>query len=52
LARITGVAQPTISHLEWLDNAAQKATAIKLADALGVNPRDLLRGGIYDTEEF
>ncbi len=46
------MAQPTISHLEWGDNRAQKATALKLANALGIDPRDLLRGGRYDTEEF
>jgi hypothetical protein len=46
------VAQPTISHLEWEDNNAQKATVVKLATALGVDPRDMLRGGRYDTENF
>ncbi|MDQ3362401.1 MAG: helix-turn-helix domain-containing protein [Actinomycetota bacterium] len=52
LARRSGVAQPTISHLEWEDNAAQKSTVLKLAAALGVDPREMLRGGKYDTEEF
>jgi DNA-binding XRE family transcriptional regulator len=52
LALRSGVAQPSISHLEWGDNNAQKATAIKLANALGIDPRDLLRGGRYDTENF
>ncbi len=44
--------QPTISHLEWEDNAAQKATVLKLAHALGIDPREMLRGGKYDVEEF
>jgi transcriptional regulator with XRE-family HTH domain len=52
LKRLSGVAQATISQLEWRDNAAQKATVLKLASALGVDPRDLLRGGKYDTEQF
>jgi len=52
LARRSGVAQPTISHLEWGDNRAQKATVLKLATALGVDPREMLRGGKFDTEEF
>jgi DNA-binding XRE family transcriptional regulator len=52
LALRSGVAQPSISHLEWGDNAAQRATALKLASALGVDPRDLLRGGRFDVENF
>lgn len=52
LARRSGVGQPTISHLEWEDNAAQKATVLKLAHALGIDPREMLRGGKYDVEEF
>lgn len=52
LARRSGVAQPSISHLEWEDNAAQKATLMKLASALGVDPRDMLRGGRFDVESF
>lgn len=52
LMRRSGVAQSTISQLEWMDNAAQKVTLVKLATALGVDPRDMLRGGRYDTENF
>ena len=52
LTRRSGVAQSTISQLEWCDNAAQKATLLKLSTALGVDPRDMLRGGRYDTENF
>jgi hypothetical protein len=35
-----------------MDNAAQKVTLVKLATALGVDPRDMLRGGRFDVENF
>ncbi len=46
------MAQATISHLEWGDNRAQRATVLKLASGLGIDPREMLRGGRYDTDEF
>jgi ribosome-binding protein aMBF1 (putative translation factor) len=52
LVKRSGVAQATISHLEWGDNRAQRATVLKLASGLGIDPREMLRGGRYDTDEF
>jgi transcriptional regulator with XRE-family HTH domain len=42
LARITGVAHDTISELETGKRQAQPRTIRKLADALGVEPRELM----------
>jgi len=41
LAALSGVAQPTISHLET-GRAAQFVTVKRLAEALRVDPRELM----------
>ena len=43
LERMTGVAQSTLSALESGKRDAQPRTVRKLADALGVEPRELMR---------
>ena len=43
LERMTGVAQSTLSTLEAGKRDAQPRTVRKLAEALGVEPRELLR---------
>ncbi len=45
LSRITGVAFDTISRLETGKQRAQPKTVRKLANALGVEPRELIEGG-------
>lgn len=45
LSRMTGVAFDTISRLETGKQRAQPRTVRRLADALGVEPRDLLVEG-------
>jgi len=42
LAKIAGTTQATISGLERGERMAQPRTVRKLADALGVEPRELL----------
>ncbi len=42
LAEISGVARNTISRIERGYQPARPSTAKKLADALGVTPRDLM----------
>jgi transcriptional regulator with XRE-family HTH domain len=42
LAKIAGTTQATISGFERGERMAQPRTARKLADALGVEPRELL----------
>jgi transcriptional regulator with XRE-family HTH domain len=44
LADRAGTTQETISRLERGHNAARGSTIRKLADALGVEPRDLMKG--------
>jgi transcriptional regulator with XRE-family HTH domain len=44
LTRITGIAFDTISRLETGKQRAQPRTIRKLADALGVEPRELMKG--------
>ena len=44
LARTTGVAFDTISRLETGKQDAQPKTLRKLAEALGVEPKELMRG--------
>ena len=44
LSRMTGIAFDTISRLETGKQRAQPRTIRKLADALGVEPRELLKG--------
>jgi transcriptional regulator with XRE-family HTH domain len=44
LWRMTGVAFDTISRLETGKQRAQPRTIRKLADALGVEPRELMKG--------
>ena len=44
LSRMTGVAFDTISRLETGKQQAQPRTIRKLADALGVEPRELMKG--------
>ena len=44
LARTTGVAFDTISRLETGKQDAQPKTLRKLAEALGVKPKELMRG--------
>jgi transcriptional regulator with XRE-family HTH domain len=44
LTRMTGIAFDTISRLETGKQRAQPRTIRKLADALGVEPRDLMKG--------
>ena len=45
LSRMTGVAFDTISRLETGKQRAQPKTIRKLANALGVEPRELIEGG-------
>lgn len=45
LSRMTGVAFDTISRLETGNQRAQPKTIRKLANALGVEPRELIEGG-------
>jgi transcriptional regulator with XRE-family HTH domain len=44
LSRITGIAFDTISRLETGKQRAQPRTIRRLADALGVEPRELMKG--------
>ncbi len=44
LSRKTGIAFDTISRLETGKQRAQPRTIRKLADALGVEPRELMKG--------
>ena len=44
LFRMTGVAFDTISRLETGKQQAQPRTIRKLADALGVEPKELMKG--------
>jgi transcriptional regulator with XRE-family HTH domain len=44
LSRLTGIAFDTISRLETGKQRAQPRTIRKLADALGVEPRELMKG--------
>jgi len=44
LSRMTGIAFDTISRLETGKQQAQPRTIRKLADALDVEPRELMRG--------
>ena len=44
LSRTTGVAFDTISRLETGKQRAQPRTIRKLADALGVEPKELMQG--------
>jgi transcriptional regulator with XRE-family HTH domain len=44
LSRMTGIAFDTISRLETGKQRAQPRTIRKLADALGVEPRKLMKG--------
>ncbi len=44
LTRITGIAFDTISRLETGKQQAQPRTIRKLAEALGVEPRELMKG--------
>jgi transcriptional regulator with XRE-family HTH domain len=44
LARESGVAQDTITRLETGKREAQPRTVRRLAEALGVEPRELMRG--------
>jgi HTH-type transcriptional regulator, competence development regulator len=44
LTRMTGIAFDTISRLETGKQRAQPRTIRKLADALGVEPRELMKG--------
>ena len=44
LSRITGIAFDTISRLETSKQRAQPRTIRKLADALGVEPKELMKG--------
>ena len=44
LTRMTGIAHDTISRLETGKQQAQPRTIRKLADALGVEPRELMKG--------
>lgn len=41
LARLSGVARPTITRIELLQRKARVSTVRKLAKALGVSPKDL-----------
>ena len=43
LSRMTGIAFDTISRLETSKQRAQPRTICKLADALGVEPRELMK---------
>jgi transcriptional regulator with XRE-family HTH domain len=44
LSRLAGVAHDSISKLETGKRDAQPRTIRKLADALGVEPRELMKG--------
>jgi transcriptional regulator with XRE-family HTH domain len=44
LTRMTGIAFDTISRLETGKQRAQPRTIRKLADALGVEPKELMKG--------
>jgi DNA-binding Xre family transcriptional regulator len=44
LERMTGVTQSTISRLETNERPARPSTIRKLAEALGVEPKELMRG--------
>ena len=44
LSEITGIAHDSISQLETGKREAQPRTIRKLADALGVEPRELMKG--------
>ena len=44
LSRMTGIAFDTISRLETSKQRAQPRTIRKLADALSIEPRELMRG--------
>ena len=44
LSRMTGIAFDTISRLETGKQRAQPRTIRKLADALGVEPKELMKG--------
>ena len=44
LSRITGIAFDTISRLETSKQRAQPRTIRKLAEALSVEPRELMKG--------
>jgi transcriptional regulator with XRE-family HTH domain len=44
LERMTGVAQSTISRLEANQRPARPTTVRKLASALGVEPKELMKG--------
>ncbi len=44
LTRMTGIAFDTISRLETGKQRAQPRTIRKLAEALGVEPKELMRG--------
>jgi len=43
VARITGMAQATLSDLEGGKRGARASTLRKLAEALGVEPKDLMK---------
>jgi transcriptional regulator with XRE-family HTH domain len=43
LTRMTGVAQATLSDLELGKREARASTVRKLAEALGVEPRELMK---------
>ena len=45
LAEITGVSHDGIQKLETRQRDAQPRTIRKLADALGVEPKELMKGG-------
>lgn len=42
--RITGIAQATLSDLEQGKRGARTSTVRKLAEALGVEPKELMKG--------
>ena len=44
LSRMTGIAHDSISQLETGKRKAQPKTIRKLAEALGVEPRELMKG--------
>jgi transcriptional regulator with XRE-family HTH domain len=51
LARRSGVSRPAIRAFERLERGARRATVQKLADAMGVEPEQLLQGsGQRETE--
>jgi transcriptional regulator with XRE-family HTH domain len=45
LLELTGISQHTTSNLETGARKAQPRTVRKLAEALGVEPKELLKGG-------